>query len=134
MTEEQAAAAAAPKAKPGFVLALVACGMGVLGIITPIIGLLFVLLTLVLALIATIVGLKNTYWPTVGFSVLAWVLFVGGIMTSPMLLGAIGVGQALNSEEMQQLESDWNQFSDELQKEMEKQQQMQEQDVQTLEQ
>ncbi len=76
-------------AKPGFVLSLIACGLGVLGIVTPIVGSLFVLLTLVLGTISFIKSLKAKYWPAFGFSVLAAVLVVFGVMTSPILLGII---------------------------------------------
>lgn len=72
--------------KAGFVVGLVACAFGVLGIVTPIIGLLFVAIAAVLTVIALIKSIKAKYWPAVGFSVLAVVLVIFGLATSPIFL------------------------------------------------
>ncbi len=78
------------KAGTGLVAGIIACILAVIGILF--FGVVFVPLAAIVALIGTIIAVKNKNMAGIGVNVLAWVLVVIGVMTSPMLLAAIGLG------------------------------------------
>jgi len=77
-------------AQTGVVPGIVACVLAVLGIFT--IGTAFVPLAAIVALVGTIIAAKNVHWGGIGVNVLAWVLTVVGLFTSPVLLTILGFG------------------------------------------
>ncbi len=81
---------------PGMTAGLIACGLAVLGIIT--IGIVFV----PLAFIVFIVGLLKAFGggniSAIGVNILAFILIVVGLLTSPLLIGAIGLGTAVTTQ------------------------------------
>ncbi|MDY4594369.1 MAG: hypothetical protein SO424_04820 [[Pasteurella] aerogenes] len=76
--------------KPGKTAGIIACILAVLGILF--LGVIFVPLAAIVALIGTIIAVKNKNMPAVGINILAWVLVLAGSFTSPILLAAIGLG------------------------------------------
>lgn len=74
----------------GMVAGIIACVLAVLGILF--LGLIFVPLAAIVALIGTIVAVKNRNMAGIGVNVLAWVLVLIGFFTSPLLLSALGLG------------------------------------------
>jgi len=73
----------------GMVAGIIACVIAVLGILT--IGILFVPLAAIIALIGTIIAIKNKNMSGVGVNALAWVLVIFGFLTSPLLWVALGI-------------------------------------------
>ena len=73
----------------GIIPGIIACVLAVLGIFT--IGILFVPLAAVVALIGTIVAVKNMNFGGIGVAVLAWILTIIGFATSPVLWAAVGL-------------------------------------------
>lgn len=73
----------------GMVAGIIACVLAVLGIIT--IGTIFVPIATIVALIGTIIAVKNKNGAGIGVNVLAWVLTIVALFTSPVLLTIIGV-------------------------------------------
>jgi len=71
---------------------IIACILAVLGIFT--IGMVFVPLAAIVALVGTIIAVKNAHWGGIGVNVLAWVLTLVGLFTSPALLAVLGFGLA----------------------------------------
>jgi len=78
--------------KTGVVPGIIACVLAVLGIFT--IGMVFVPLAAIVTLVGTIIAAKNAHWGGIGVNVLAWVLTLVGLFTSPALLAVIGFGLA----------------------------------------
>ncbi len=76
----------------GMVAGIIACVLAVLGIFF--LGVVFVPLAAVVALIGTIIAIKNKNIAGIGVNALAWVLTIVGLFTSPLLLGIIGVSAA----------------------------------------
>jgi len=79
-------------AKTGVVPGIIACVFAVLGIFT--MGMVFVPLAAIVTLVGTIIAAKNTHWGGIGVNVLAWVLTLVGLFTSPALLAILGLGLA----------------------------------------
>ena len=78
------------QSKGGTVAGIIACVLAVLGILF--LGILFVPLASIVAPTGTIFALKSRNMGGIGINVLAWVLTLVGLMTSPVLLMAIGIG------------------------------------------
>jgi len=74
----------------GMVPGIIACVLAVLGIFT--VGIVFVPLAAVMALVGTIIAAKNAHWGGAGVNVLAWVLTLVGLFASPALLAFLGFG------------------------------------------
>ena len=72
----------------GMVAGIIACVLAVLGILF--LGIVFVPLAALVALFGTIIAVKNRNVGGIGVNVLAWVLVLVGLFTSPLLLGALG--------------------------------------------
>lgn len=72
------------------------CIFGVIGILS--LGFIFVPLAAIMAIISTILAVANLSFRGIGVSILAWTLTIIGLITSPILLGAIGIG-ILSSQE-----------------------------------
>ena len=72
----------------GMVAGIIACVLAVLGILF--LGIVFVPLAAIVALIGTIYAVKGKNIAGIGVNVLAWVLVLIGFFTSPLLLAAIG--------------------------------------------
>ena len=73
----------------GMVAGIIACILAVLGILF--LGILFVPLAAIVALIGTIIAVKNRNMAGIGVNVLAWILVLFGFFTSPILMMALGV-------------------------------------------
>jgi uncharacterized membrane protein YccC len=73
----------------GTVAGIIASVLAVLGILF--LGFIFVPIAAIVALIGTIIAIKNKNWAGIGVNVLAWVLTIVGLITSPVLLGIIGI-------------------------------------------
>ena len=54
----------------------------------------YVPIAAIVALIGTIVAVKNRNGAGIGVNILAWVLTIVGLFTSPVLLGIIGLSVA----------------------------------------
>lgn len=76
----------------GVTAGIIACVLAVLGILF--LGTVFVPLAAIVALVGTIIAVKNKNMRGIGVNVLAWVLVLIGLFTSPLLLAAIGLGAA----------------------------------------
>ncbi len=76
----------------GMVAGIIACVLAVLGILF--LGTIFVPIAAIVALIGTIIAVMNGNMAGIGVNVLAWILTVVGLITSPMLLGIIGLSSA----------------------------------------
>jgi len=73
----------------GILAGIIASALAVLGILF--LGIIFVPIAAIVALIGTIIAIKNKNWAGIGVNVLAWVLTIVGLFTSPLLLGVIGI-------------------------------------------
>ncbi|WP_018234258.1 hypothetical protein [Thioalkalivibrio thiocyanodenitrificans] len=73
-----------PRSGSGLVAGIIACVLAVLGIVT--IGFIFVPLAAIVAIFGTIIAIKNMNIAGIGVNVLAWVLTILGLVTSPVLL------------------------------------------------
>ncbi len=80
------------KAGTGLIAGIIACILAVLGILF--LGIVFVPLAAIVALIGTIIAVKNKNMAGIGVNVLAWVLVIIGLMTSPILLATLGFAGA----------------------------------------
>lgn len=69
---------------PGSTAGITACILAVLGILT--LGTVFVPIAAVVALIGSINAVSHRNISGIGFNILAWVLVIVGVATSPMLL------------------------------------------------
>jgi len=74
----------------GMVPGIVACVLAILGIFT--VGIVFVPLAAVTALVGTIIAAKNAHWGGAGVNILAWVLTLVSLFASPALLAFLGFG------------------------------------------
>jgi len=86
MTEAQAVVA---KQGTGMVAGILACFLAVNGIVY--LGTIFVPLAAIVAIFGTTIAIKNKNIAGIGVNVLAWVLTIVGLATSPLLLTIIGV-------------------------------------------
>ena len=73
----------------GMVAGIIACILAVLGILF--LGIIFVPLAAIVALIGTIIAVKNRNMAGIGVNVLAWILVLFGFFPSPILMMALGV-------------------------------------------
>lgn len=73
----------------GIVAGIIACALAVIGILF--LGTIFVPIAAIVALVGTITAINNKNGAGLGVNVLAWVLTIVGLLTSPMLLGIIGL-------------------------------------------
>ena len=71
---------------------IIACILAVLGILF--LGTIFVPIAAIVALIGSIIAIKNKNLAGIGVNILAWVLTIIGLFTSPVLLGIIGLSLA----------------------------------------
>ena len=82
----------------GMVAGIIACVLAVLGVFT--IGIIFVPLAVIVAILGTVIAVKNKSLPGIGANVLAWILTLVGLYTSPLLLiaivGVFGINGGLN--------------------------------------
>ena len=76
----------------GIIAGIIACVLAIFGIFT--LGTVFVPLAALVALFGTIIAIKNLNIAGIGVNVLAWVLTVVGLITSPVLLGIIGAASS----------------------------------------
>ena len=76
----------------GMTAGIIACILAVLGILF--LGTIFVPIAAIVALIGSIIAIKNKNWAGIGVNILAWVLTIIGLFTSPVLLGIIGLSLA----------------------------------------
>ena len=83
------------QAGTGVMAGIIACVLAVLGILF--LGTIFVPLAAITALIGTIIAVKNKNVRGIGVNVLAWVLTLIGLFTSPLLLAMLGFGGAAAS-------------------------------------
>lgn len=74
----------------GVIAGLISCVLAILGVLS--LGLIFVPLAAVVAIVGTAIAVKNLNFAGIGINTLAWVLVGTGLLTSPALLGAIAVG------------------------------------------
>ena len=82
----------ATKQGTGMVAGIIACVLAILGILS--LGTIFVPIAAIVALIGTIIAVKNKNEAGIGVNVLAWVLTIVGLFTSPVLLAIIGLSAA----------------------------------------
>ncbi|MBC2696087.1 MAG: hypothetical protein HF982_12605 [Desulfobacteraceae bacterium] len=73
----------------GMVAGIIACVLAVLGILF--LGTIFVPLAAIVAIFGTIIAVKNKNGAGIGVNILAWVLTIVGLFTSPVLLTIIGI-------------------------------------------
>jgi len=73
----------------GQMAGLIACVLAVLGILF--LGIIFVPLAAIVALIATVLAVKNKHWGGIGVALLAWILTAVGLSLSPFLWGLLVV-------------------------------------------
>ncbi|TNH08860.1 hypothetical protein [Testudinibacter sp. TR-2022] len=78
------------KTNSGMVAGIIACVLAVLGILF--LGVIFIPLAAIVAIFATVTAVKNKNIAGIGVSVLAWILTIIGLFTSPLLLGMLGLG------------------------------------------
>lgn len=96
MSEAKELAEILRKRGAGKTAGTIACVLAVLGILT--LGFIFVPLAAIVALIGTIIAIKNENGAGIAINLLAWVLIIVGVLTSPILLGVIfGISSGLNS-------------------------------------
>ncbi len=88
-TEAQAIADAITKKGAGKTAGIIACILAICGILF--LGIVFVPLAAIVALVGTIVAIKNTNLSGIAICVLAWILVLIGLVTSPLLLGVLGI-------------------------------------------
>lgn len=74
----------------GLTAGIIACVLAILGIFT--IGSLFVPLAAIVAIIGSVIAIKNRNIAGIGVNLLAWILTIIGFFTSPFLLAMIGLG------------------------------------------
>ncbi|KGQ70352.1 hypothetical protein A1D23_10520 [Chelonobacter oris] len=79
-------------ANSGVIAGIIACVLAVLGILF--LGIVFVPLAALVAVFATVIAVKNKNMAGIGVSVLAWILTLVGLFTSPLLLGMLGLAGA----------------------------------------
>lgn len=74
----------------GLLANIIACVLAVLGILF--LGIVFVPLAAITAIIGSIKAFKSRNLSSIGVNILAWILVLIGFFTSPLLLGAVGLG------------------------------------------
>lgn len=87
--EAQDIANAITKKGAGKTAGIIACVLAICGILF--VGVLFVPIAIIVALVGTFVAIKNKNPSGIGICILAWVLIIVGMFTSPVLLGMIGL-------------------------------------------
>ena len=93
MTEAQELADILQKRGAGKTAGIIACVSAVLGILF--LGFIFVPLAVIIAIFGTVTAVKNNNGAGIGINVLAWVLIIVGFVTSPVLLGMIGLASSI---------------------------------------
>jgi hypothetical protein len=93
MSEAQELADILKQRGAGKTAGIIACILAVLGILF--LGFVFVPLATLVALFGTITAVKNKNTTGIGINVLAWILIIVGLITSPVLLTMIGIGSSL---------------------------------------
>ena len=73
----------------GMIAGIIACVLAVLGILF--FGTIFVPLAAIVAIVGTVISVKNRNIGGIGVNILAWILTVVGLLTSPVLLTIIGL-------------------------------------------
>lgn len=86
--------AVAPRAN-GLIAGLIACVCAVIGILF--IGFIFVPIALLLALPGSYLAIRSRHIVSICVNALAWLLIAVGFVTSPMLLGMIGLAGVIGS-------------------------------------
>ncbi len=76
----------------GMMAGIIACILAVLGILF--LGIIFVPIAAIVALIGTLIAIKNNNIAGLGVNLLAWLLTIMGLFTSPMLLGFLGIASS----------------------------------------
>jgi len=90
MTDSQVVVVA--KQGTGMVAGIIACCLAVLGILF--FGTIFVPLAAIVAIFGTIIAVKNWNGAGIGVNILAWILSFIGLLSSPVLLGIIGLSMS----------------------------------------
>ena len=85
MSEGQETLIVESKTAPGMVAGIIACVLAILGILF--LGTVFVPIAAFVATFGTIIAVKNKNNAGIGVNVLAWVLTIVGVYTSPVLWG-----------------------------------------------
>ena len=80
--------------KRGMTAGIIACVLAGVGILF--FGVVFVPLAMIVALFGTFLAVKSKNTGAIGVNILAWVLVIIGVATSPLLLVAIGLQLLLN--------------------------------------
>jgi hypothetical protein len=75
--------------KRGMTAGIIACVLAGVGILF--FGVVFVPLAMIVALFGTFLAVKSKNTSAIGVNILAWVLVIIGVATSPLLLVAIGL-------------------------------------------
>lgn len=73
----------------GMTAGIIACVLAVLGIF--LFGVVFIPLAIIVALIGTIIAIKNKNLSGIGVNILAWILILVGIITSPAIWVLLGL-------------------------------------------
>ena len=76
----------------GVMAGIIACVLAIVGILF--FGTIFVPLAAIVAIFGTVIAVKNKNIKGIGVNILAWVLTLIGLFTSPLLLAALGFGAA----------------------------------------
>ncbi|MGX2949795.1 hypothetical protein ACWIUA_02640 [Ursidibacter sp. B-7004-1] len=74
----------------GLVAGIIACVLAVLGILF--LGIVFIPLAAITATIGSVIAIKHKNLAGIGVNILAWLLTLVGLFTSPILLATIGLG------------------------------------------
>ena len=73
----------------GIIAGIISCILATLGILF--FGTFFILIAVIIAFIGTIKAIKNMNIAGIGVNILAWLLIIFGLVTSPMLLTIVGL-------------------------------------------
>ena len=73
----------------GIIPGIIACVLAILGMFT--VGIFFIPLAAIVALIGTIVAIINRNIGGMGIALLAWILTIAGLLVSPVLLAVLGL-------------------------------------------
>ncbi|WP_456432229.1 hypothetical protein [Nitratifractor sp.] len=76
----------------GLIAGIIASVLAVLGILF--LGVVFIPIAVIVAVIGTIIAVKNRNMAGIGVNILAWILIIVGFVTSPVLLGLLGLSSA----------------------------------------
>jgi len=76
----------------GMVAGIIAIVLAILGILF--LGFIFVPLAAIVALFGTVIAVSHKNVGAIGVNILAWILTIIGLFTSPVLLALLGIGAA----------------------------------------